>query len=93
MKINLFNRDGANLWLEPEKENSDIWKLKVDNNHTYVLEYMRIIGYPKIEAIDPSGGPFISIGDILKDNEKRYYKIIEIINCTTFKLKKENGNN
>ena len=93
MKINLFNRDGANLWLEPEKENSDIWKLKVDNNHTYVLEYMRIIGYPRIEAIDPSGGPFISIGDILSDTENRFYKVIEIINCTTLKLKKENGNN
>ncbi len=93
MKINLFNRDGANLWLEPEKENSDTWKLKVDNNHTYVLEYMRIIGYPEIEAIDPSGGPFISIGDILSDTENRFYKVIEIINCTTLKLKKENGNN
>ena len=90
MKIILYNRDRANLWLE--KEDSDIWKLKVDQNHEYVLEYMRVIGYPKIEAIDPSGGPFISVGDILKDNEKRSYKIIEIINCTTLKLE-ENGNN
>ena len=91
MKIILYNRDRANLWLE--KENSDIWKLKVDQNHEYVLEYMRVIGYPKIEAIDPSGGPFISVGDILKDNEKRSYKIIEIINYTTLKLKEKNGNN
>ena len=91
MKIILYNRDRANLWLE--KEDSDIWKLKVDQNHEYVLEYMRVIGYPKIEAIDPSGGPFISVGDILEDNEKRSYKIIEIINCTTLKLKEENGNN
>ena len=91
MKIILYNRDRANLWLE--KEDSDIWKLKVDQNHAYVLEYMRVIGYPKIEAIDPSGGPFISVGDILKDNEKRSYKIIEIINYTTLKLKEENGNN
>ena len=28
MKIILYNRDRANLWLE--KEDSDIWKLKVD---------------------------------------------------------------
>ena len=91
MKIILYNRDRANLWLE--KEDSDIWKLKVDQNHEYVLEYMRVIGYPKIEAIDPSGGPFISVGDILEDNEKRSYKIIEIINYTTLKLKEENGNN
>ena len=91
MKIILYNRDRANLWLE--KEDSDIWKLKVDQNHEYVLEYMRVIGYPEIEAIDPSGGPFISVGDILEDNEKRSYKIIEIINYTTLKLKEENGNN
>ena len=91
MKIELYNRDRANLWLE--KENSDIWKLKVDNTHKWVLEYIRVIGYPEIEAIDPSGGPFISVGDILSDTEKRFYKVIEIINCTTLKLKEENGNN
>jgi hypothetical protein len=90
MKIILYNRDRANLWLE--KEDSDIWKLKVDQNHIYVLKYMRIIGYPEIEAIDPSGGPFISVGDVLNDIENRFYKVIEIINCTTLKLE-ENGNN
>ena len=91
MKIILYNRDRANLWLE--KEDSDIWKLNVDKNHTYVLKYMRVIGYPEIEAIDPSGGPFISVGDTLSDTENRFYKVIEIINYTTLKLKEENGNN
>lgn len=91
MKIKLYNRDGADLWLE--KEDSNIWKLKVDQNHTYVLKYIRIIGYPEIEAIDPSGGPFISVGDVLNDIENRFYKVIEIINYTTLKLKEENGNN
>ena len=91
MKIILYNRDRANLWLE--KEDSDIWKLKVDNTHKWVLEHIRVIGYPEIEAIDPSGGPFISVGDVLSDTEKRFYKVIEIINCTTLKLIEENGNN
>ena len=92
MKINLFNRDGARLWIE-QKDNSDIWELKVDNTHKWVLEYMRVIGHPKIEAVDPSGGPYISLGSILKDSKGNKYEIIEIINYTTFRLKEENGNN
>lgn len=76
MKINLFNRDGANLWLEPK-----IWTLKVDDSHKYALEFMRLIGDKEIEAVDPSGGPFISVGDILGE-----YKVIKIINPTTFEM-------
>ena len=85
MKIKLYNRDGANLWLEEVDEISptiSTWKLRVDNNHKYCLEYIRVIGnYPdNIEAIDPSGGPMISVGDKLKDK----YEIVKIINSTTF---------
>lgn len=85
--IKLFNRDGADLWLEKIKDlepHISRWQLKVDDTHKYCLEYMRIIGdYPKeIEAIDPSGGPFISIGDVI--NSK--YKIVDIVSATIFDI-------
>lgn len=88
MKIKLFNRYGANLYLE-QVSNSSFWNLKVDEPHSYVLKYIRVIGdYSNhIEAVDPSGGPFISIGDIFEN-----YKVDEIINSTTFIMSK-NGNN
>lgn len=84
-KIKLFNRDGADLWLEEVKTidpNISEWKLKVDSNHSYCLKYIRIIGnYPlEIEAVDPSGGPMIS----LEDKFENKYKIVNIINPTTF---------
>ena len=83
--IKLFNRYGAILYLEKDSQiepNIYKWNLKVDNKHEWVLEHMRIIGnYPEeIDAVDPAGGPFISIGDEF-DNK---YKIIKIINSTTF---------
>ena len=56
------NRE-ANLWLE--QCDDDSWELK--SNKDYILKYMRIIyndskNHNKIFAIDPSGGPFISVG-------------------------------
>ena len=63
MKIKLFNRDGADLYLE----NCDVnlWKLSVDDKYKYVLEYIRV-GYETdnktINFIDPSGGPYLSVG-------------------------------
>lgn len=91
MKIKLYNRDGADLWLEQEKD-SDIWNLKVDDNHKWIFEFIRTIGYPEREAVDPSGGPYLALGNELKDTDDNKYTISKIINCTTFKLKKENGN-
>ena len=80
-KIKLFNRDCADLWLAEEKiidKNISEWKLKVDSKHKYCLEYLRIIGnFPsEIEAVDPSGGPMISLADEFENK----YKIIKIIN-------------
>ena len=94
MKIKLFNRDGANLWLEKIENTEDSkiskWQLKVDNKHKYCLEYLRVIGnYPKeIDAVDPSGGPMIGIGDEFKNK----YKIIQIINPTTFLISERDNN-
>jgi len=81
-KIKLYNRDGANLWLENTREQIDknifVWKLNVDDKHKYCLEYIRIIGnYPlEIDAIDPSGGPMLSVGDEFEGK----YKIVKINN-------------
>ena len=94
-KIKLFNRDGADLWLEEGKMvdlNIAEWKLKVDNKHKYCLEFIRIIGdrFPEsIEAVDPSGGPMINIGDEFEGK----YKIVKIINSTTFWISERNNNN
>ena len=93
-KIKLFNRDGANMWLEQIEETNDktsLWQLKVDKEHLYCLKYIRVIfeKYPsEILAVDPSGGPYISIGSELENGK---YKIIDFLNSTIFKLLK-NGN-
>lgn len=89
-KIRLANRDGASMWLEYigpyfSEEKASFWQLKVDDKHKYCLEFMRIIGELScIEAVDPSGGPFLSLGYVL-NNE---YKIIQILNASLFILKK-----
>ena len=58
-KIKLPNRDGANLYLVNK---GDYWQLEGPELYT---SYLRIIGYPdSIKAIDPPGGPFMSIGDV-----------------------------
>ena len=89
--INLYNRDGATLSLSRGKKVDTItneWYLTVDNDHKWVLEHCRMIGSPEnIEAIDPSGGPFLAVGDTI-----RKYKIIKIVDCTTLWLSERNNN-
>ena len=89
-KIKLFNRDGADLWLEKIKSISNHiseWRLCVDAKHLYCLNYLRCIGdYPNnLEAVDPSGGPMINVGDKFMNK----YKIVKIINSTTFEIWEE----
>ena len=61
--IKLYNRDGADLRLISEDEK--LWKFKVDKKHAYIFEYMRY-GLEKdnktINMMDPSGGPYLTIG-------------------------------
>lgn len=86
MKIKLFNRYGADLYIEKSEQqiepNIYVWNLKVDKKHEYCLKYTRCIGnyHSDIEAVDPSGGPMINIGDEFQNK----YKIVKIINSTTF---------
>lgn len=94
-KIKLYNRDGANLWLENTgeqvAENITIWKLNVDSKHKYCLEYIRVIGnYPyEIKAIDPSGGPMLSLADEFEGK----YKIVKINSANNIWISERNNNN
>lgn len=88
--IRLYNRDRADLRLKKVRNIEDDiseWKLTVDPEHEYCLKYMRIIG--DFEAVDPSGGPMISLGDKFEPK----YEIVKIINPTTFWLSEGNKNN
>ena len=94
-KIKLFNRDGADLWLENTGEqvveNIIIWKLNVDNEHKYVLEFCRYIGdnFLEPEAIDPSGGPMINLGDEFEGK----YKIVRINSVKSIWISERNNDN
>ena len=102
-EIKLFNRDGANLrlvqkYLKEIEPGITEWELQVDNKHKYVLEFVRFLGnYNKeknsinwnvIEAIDPSGGPFISLGDEFENK----YKIVKINSVKSLWLSERNNN-
>jgi hypothetical protein len=75
--IKLYNRDGADLKLVPK-----VWELQVDEDHKYILEHMRVgLGEDNktIEMIDPSGGPYITLGYKL-NNEFIIDSIIDVDN-------------
>jgi hypothetical protein len=94
-KIKLYNRDGADLNLV-QKHLKEIephiteWELQVDDKHKYILEFCRYIGdnFLEPEAIDPSGGPMINLGDEFENR----YKIIRINSVNNIWIS-DNGNN
>ena len=94
-EIKLYNRDGADLKLV-QKHLKEIgshiteWELQVDDKHKYVLEFCRYIGdnFLEPEAIDPSGGPMINLGDEFENR----YKIIRINSINNIWIS-DNGNN
>ena len=95
MKIELFNRDRAYLCLvKTDKKISDniySWKLEVDDIHPYVLQYCRYImdDDKSIGAIDPSGGPFMSIGDTFEHGK---YKIVKLNGIKDIWISEGNNN-
>ena len=75
------------------------WELQVDKKHKYVLEFCRYIGefnktkdgsieFSNIEAIDPSGGPMISLGDEFEEK----YKIVKINGVNNIWISERNNN-
>jgi hypothetical protein len=96
MKIQLYNRDGADLQLVKIRDIEPFiseWKLEVDSKHEYCLEHIRVIfNGLNIEAIDPSGGPYLYISDELDYNLKSY-KIVNITSNLTLWLSERNNNN
>lgn len=91
-KIKLNNRDGAEMYLQQIYEDSDLYKLIVDEKHQYCLEYINVsIGCNSknqimhYHSIDPVGGPLIKSRDEI-DN----YIVDEIINCNTVRLREKN---
>lgn len=94
-EIKLFNRDGADLRLV-QKHLKEIephiteWELQVDKKHEYVLEFCRYIGdnFLEPEAIDPSGGPMINLGDEFENK----YKIVKINSVNSLWISERNNN-
>lgn len=94
-EIKLFNRDGADLrlvqkYLKEIEPGITEWELQVDDKHKYVLEFCRYIGdnFLEPEAIDPSGGPMINLGDEFKNK----YKIVKINSVKSLWLSERNNN-
>jgi len=92
-KIKLYNRDGADLYLVQLKEIEPYiteWELQVDEKHKYVLEFCRYIGdnFLEPEAIDPSGGPMINLGDEFEGK----YKIVKINSVKSIWISERNNN-
>lgn len=94
-EIKLYNRDGADLKLI-QKHLKEIephiteWELQVDEKHKYVLEFCRYIGnnFLEPEAIDPSGGPMINLGDTFEGK----YKIVKINSVNSIWISERNNN-
>lgn len=95
-RIKLFNRDGADLKLvqkhlkEIEPHISE-WGLQVDEKHKYVLEFCRYIGnnFLELEAIDPSGGPMINLGDEFEGK----YKVVKINSVNSIWISERHNDN
>jgi hypothetical protein len=66
-----------------------MWYLDVDKEHEYVLNYCRLIGdnFLEPEAIDPSGGPMINLGDEFEGK----YKIVKICSVNNIWISERNN--
>jgi hypothetical protein len=84
IKIIDKNRDGAKLWFE-QIDNSNIYTIKTNKDFVLEycrfifealpedsIEYDHIYNERKVKykSFDPSGGPFISVGDVICEKYK-----------------------
>lgn len=70
--IKLYNRYGDNIYLENLAENK--WILRGGDHYRVIFDKSP----NDIKAVDPSGGPFLSIGD--KVEGKEIIEIVELLN-------------
>ncbi len=93
-KIKLYNRYGADLWLKKCAKQIDtntwMWYLDCDKKHEWIFKYMRYIGDNILEpeAIDPSGGPMLSVGDVFEGK----YEIVKISSPSNIWISERNNN-
>jgi len=100
-KINLNNRE-TSVWLQKIDDISETKALyKLEAKKEYYLEYMRLGGnftvdketnkviWEKVVMMDPPGGPYMEIGDIIDKN----YKIIAMNEYLHLILEYEGNNN
>jgi len=93
-EIKLFNRDGADLklvqkYLKEIEPHTTEWELQVDDKHKYVLEFCRYIrdNFLEPKAIDPSGGPMLSLGNEFEGK----YKIVKINSAKSIWISERNN--
>lgn len=72
-KINLHNRYGENTWLEPIHRNEYI--LHCNTNHMRVGNMVGDWDIFAADFVDPSGGPYIEIGNQILVRGKKVSKI------------------
>jgi len=100
-KINLNNRE-TSVWLQKIDDISETKALyKLEAKEDYCLKYMQLGGdftvdketnkviWEKVVMMDPSGGPYMKIGDIIDKN----YKIIAMNEYLHLILEYEGNNN
>ena len=89
MRIDFYNRDGNEIWLEKVGEKG-WWQLRMAQPSLF--NYTRLIfEEEEIYAVDPPGGPFISVGSEVGIG--RLYIIEEIRNTSLgifLRLKEKN---
>ena len=83
MRIDFYNRDGNGIWLEKVGEEG-WWQLRM--NQPSLFNYTRLIFEEEdnqgIYAVDPPGGPFISIGSKLWCGSDEELEVKEIKNTS-----------
>ena len=95
MRIDFYNRDGYNVWLKRVGENSDWWQLRT--NQPSLFNYINLTfednNTDSIYAVDPPGGPFISVGSEMGIGEPYIVDEIQNTSLGIFLRLKENTKN
>ena len=86
MRIDFYNRDGNEVWLE-EVGDQGWWQLRLSQPCLFELYEDEGEG---IYAVDPPGGPFIHVGEVIGPNDTLIITKIKNTSLGIFLLLKEN---